>query len=56
MIQEDSQLADMFINYESDLYYINDTLIKQVEVLLQLFYAYSRSETKIDEKEIEFKH
>jgi len=30
-------------------------LIQHFDQLISLFYAYSRSETKIDEKEIEFK-
>lgn len=29
--------------------------MKNFDQLISLFYAYSRSETKIDEKEIEFK-
>ena len=48
-------MAELFINYDSKLYEINESLVSQFEELIRIFYAYSRSETKIDEKEEEFK-
>lgn len=34
---------------------VNEELVRQYELLIAVFYAYSRSETKIDEKEEGFK-
>lgn len=41
---------------EFDLQTVNDELISQYQELIEIFYAYSRSETKIDEKEAAFEH
>jgi hypothetical protein len=43
------------IGHESELYAINESLVREIEEVIAVFYAYSRSETKIDEKEIQMK-
>lgn len=51
----EDELIEVMIGHESELYAINESLVREIEEVIAVFYAYSRSETKIDEKEIQMK-
>lgn len=51
----EDELIEAMIGHESELYAINESLVREIEEVIAVFYAYSRSETKIDEKEIQMK-
>lgn len=51
----EAELAELFVNNESELYALSESLIAQLEELIKVFYAYSRSESKIDQVEVELR-